>query len=68
MQVERTAYALATKDKLPEKKAVEQEQSLARQLHNNPSDPTLSSWTSSKFASAKKDVVVHREMFDVMSD
>jgi hypothetical protein len=68
LQAGRTAYALGTKGTLPEKKATAQEQSLARQVHTNPSDSTLSSWTSSKFASVKKDVRVHRKMFDVMSD
>jgi hypothetical protein len=53
---------------LPEKKATAQEQSLARQVHTNPSDSTLSSWTSSKFPSAKKDVMVHRELLDILSD
>jgi hypothetical protein len=68
LQAGRIAYALGTKGKLPEKKATAQEQSLARQLHTNPSDPTLSSWTSWKFAVSKKDVMVHRELFSVMSD
>jgi hypothetical protein len=68
LQAGRTAYALGTKGKLPERKATAQEQSLARQWHTNPSDPTLSSSTSSKFVIAENDVMVPRELFHVMLD